>query len=91
MKNLDHLLGRLVMRSFAVLAFLGAVAAVIFGAIVLVSGHIPGFLALLLGVLLLWLGLRAWRDDASLGDVLNRDFERASSQTDPDQVRGDDS
>jgi hypothetical protein len=83
--RIDRHIGRLVMRFWAVLAFLGAAAAAAFGAIVLANGHLPGLLALLLAVLLLWLGLRAWRDDATLGEVLSRDFEGT-----PDRANLDD-
>jgi hypothetical protein len=74
MPSVDQALGRLLLRSWAVLAFLGAAVCAVFGVIVLVNGHFIGIVSLLLGALFLWLGLRAWRDTATLGEVLNRDF-----------------
>ena len=75
-RNGDRTLGRLVLRFWAVVAFLGAAASTMFGAVVLLDGQpIPGILLLALGTLFLWLGRRAWRDRATLGDLLNRDFE----------------
>ncbi len=74
MPSVDQALGRLLLRSWAVLAFLGAAVCTVFGVIVLVNGHFIGIVSLLLGALFLWLGLRAWRDPATLGEVLNRDF-----------------
>jgi hypothetical protein len=76
MQRVDRTLGRLLLRSCAVLAFSGAAASTVFGAVVLVNGHFAGILALMLGAFFLWLGLRAWRDRATLGEVLNRDFEK---------------
>jgi Flp pilus assembly protein TadB len=76
-RDIDRTLGRLVLRFWAVVAFLGAAAATIFAAILLVNGQlIPAIVLLALGTLFLWLGRRAWRDRATLGDLLNRDFER---------------
>jgi len=43
---------------------------------------------LLLGAFFLWLGLRAWSDRATLGDVLNRDFEKTPTGINIDQNRG---
>jgi hypothetical protein len=74
MKNLDQSLGRLLWRFFAVLAFLAFAGCAVFGAIVLRAGHFPGILVWLLGALFLWLGRRAWREKAGLGESLNRDF-----------------
>ena len=75
-RSADRILGRLVLRFWAVVAFLAAAGSALFGTIVLANGHaIPGVLLLALGALFLWLGRRAWRDRATLGDVLNRDFE----------------
>jgi threonine/homoserine/homoserine lactone efflux protein len=45
----------------------------------LVNGHFIGIVSLLLGAFFLWLGLRAWRDPATLGEVLNRDFEKMAT------------
>ena len=87
MKRLDHVLGRLLLRFWAVLAFLGAAASIVFGAVVLIKGHFPGLLILLLGAFFLWLGLRAWRDRATLGEVINRDFEKTPIVTIHDQNR----
>jgi hypothetical protein len=41
-KKVDQILGRLLLRSFAVLAFLGATASAVFGVVVLINGHFPG-------------------------------------------------
>ena len=79
MGRVDQALGRLLLRSFAVLAFLGAAASTVFGGVVLIKGHFPGILALLLGAFFLWLGLRAWNDRATFGKVLHRDFEKPPS------------
>ena len=79
MPSVDQALGRLLLRSCAVLAFLGASVCTVFGVIVLVNGHFIGIVSLLLGALFLWLGLRAWRDPATLGEVLNRDFEKMAT------------
>jgi membrane protein implicated in regulation of membrane protease activity len=75
-RNVDRIIGRLVLRFWAVVAFLAAAGSMIFGAVVLVDGHpLPGIMSVALGALFLWLGRRAWRDRATLGDLLNRDFE----------------
>jgi len=76
-RSVDRALGRIILRCWAVLAFLAAAAAAIFGAVVLLGGHIIGVSILLAGALFFWLGRVAWRDRATLGEVLNRDFERA--------------
>lgn len=65
-RSADEILGRLVLRFLAVVAFLAAAASAPFGAVVLANGHtIPGMLLLALGALSLWLGRRAWRDRAT--------------------------
>jgi hypothetical protein len=72
----DRLLGRLTLKAFAIIAFVGAVGAIIFGLIVVLAGHlIPGGLSLLLAMLLFWLGRRAWQDPSTLGQLLDRDFQ----------------
>ena len=73
------MLGRLVWRAWAIVAFVAAAASAAFGAVVLGNGQIAGLLILLLGALFLWLGLRAWRDRAGLGETVNRDFERPTA------------
>jgi hypothetical protein len=78
MHNLDGALGRLFLRCCALVAFLAAAAATVFGAVVLFNGHVVGVLILSAGALFVWLGRLAWRDRATLGELLNRDFERAS-------------
>jgi hypothetical protein len=75
-RSVDRALGRLFLRCWAVVAFLAAAAATVFAAVVLFNGHIIGVVILSAGALFLWLGLLAWRDRATLGEVLNRDFER---------------
>ena len=76
LKRADRVLGRYILRFWAILAFLGAAASTFVGLVVLFKGHFPGLLMILLGAFFLWIGLRAWKDRATLGDVLNRDFER---------------
>jgi len=76
MRSVDKALGRLFLRCCAVVAFLTATAATVFAAVVLFNGHLIGVVILSAGALFLWLGLIAWRDRATLGEVLNRDFER---------------
>ena len=74
--QVDIVLGRVVLRFCAVVAFLAAAGAAVFAAVVLFHGHLIGVVILSAGALFLWLGRIAWRDRATLGDVLNRDFER---------------
>lgn len=76
MQRADRVLGRLVLRTWAIVAFIAAVVSTAFGAAVLGSGQIPGLLILVVGALFFWLGVRAWRDRAGFGAMLNRDFER---------------
>lgn len=75
MRSVDRALGRLLLRCIAVVAFLAAAAATVFAAVVLFNGHIIGVVILSVGALFLWLGRLAWRDRATLGEVLSRDFE----------------
>ncbi len=75
MRSADEALGRLFLRCCAVIAFLAAAAATVFAAVVLLNGNIIGLVILSAGALFVWLGLVAWRDRATLGEVLNRDFE----------------
>lgn len=77
MRSLDGALGRLFLRFWAAVAFLAAAAAIVFAGVVLFNGHIIGIVILSAGALFLWLGRLAWEDRATLGEVLNRDFERA--------------
>ena len=86
----DRVLGRLVLRTWAIVAFVTAVVSTAFGATVLGSGHIPGLLMLVLGALFFWLGLRAWRDRAGFGALLNRDFERTPGTGAKDDAHRDD-
>ena len=67
----DQVLGRYILRFWAILAFHGAAASTVLGSVVLAKGHFPGLLMLLLGAFFLWIGLRAWKDCATLGDVLD--------------------
>jgi threonine/homoserine/homoserine lactone efflux protein len=80
MRTVDGALGRLFLRCCAVAAFLAAAAAIAFGAVVLFSGQIIGVLILAAAALFVWLGRLAWRDRATLGELLNRDFERATKR-----------
>ena len=74
MERLDRILGRVLLRSWAVVAFFAALGGAAFGVVVLRAGHAVGVLLLVLAALFAWLGLRAWRDRATLGEVLSRDF-----------------
>ena len=74
MENLDKLLGRVVMRSFALLAFIGSVASIGFGVVVISTALVPGVLLVLLGIGFIWLGKKAWRDRSGLGEILSRDY-----------------
>jgi hypothetical protein len=85
----DRVLGRLVLRAWAIVAFIGAVGSTAFGAAVLANGQIPGLLLLLLGAFFFWLGRRAWRDRAGLGELLNRDFGRAAATGTKNDAGGD--
>jgi threonine/homoserine/homoserine lactone efflux protein len=82
-RTVDGALGRLFLRCCAVVALLTAAAAIVFGVVVLFSGQIVGVLALAAAALFLWLGRLAWRDRATLGELLNRDFEPARKRTEP--------
>ena len=83
LRAVDGALGRLLLRCCAVVAFLGAAAAIVFGVVVLFSGQMVGVLALAAAALFLWLGRLAWRDRATLGELVNRDFELATKRTEP--------
>lgn len=74
MQRIDRALGRLLLRTWAVLAWLAALGSAAFGVVVLRDGQLPGVVLLLLAALFAWLGLRAWRDRATLGEALSRDF-----------------
>lgn len=74
MKNLDAVLGKFVLRLCAVVAFMAALASFGFGVVVVSTAPIPGILLFLLGIFFFWLGLRAWRDHATLGEILNREY-----------------
>jgi hypothetical protein len=73
-ERLDRALGRLLLRTWAVVAFVAALGSAAFGIAVLRHGQLPGVALLLLAALFAWLGLRAWRDRATLGEALSRDF-----------------
>lgn len=75
MKNLDRKLGKFVMKLWAVVAFIASLPSIGFGMYVISSALIPGILLILLGGFFIWAGVRAWRDDSPLGDILNRDFK----------------
>lgn len=79
MRNIDRRLGRFYLRLWALVALFAAVASPVFGAVVLVVAPIPAILLFLLGVFFLWLGRRAWRDRATLSEVLNRDYQPAAA------------
>jgi len=73
-ERLDRTLGRLLLRTWAVVAFVAALGSAAFGIVVLRDGQLTGVVLLLLAALFAWLGLRAWRDRATLGEALSRDF-----------------
>jgi hypothetical protein len=77
MENIDRKIGRLVLRFWAVLALLASVASIGFGVVVIDSSLFPGIILVLLGILFFWLGTRAWRDTATLGELMNRDYQSA--------------
>jgi hypothetical protein len=87
-QRVDRHLGRLLLRLWAAVAFVAAAASVAFGAVVLPKAPIPGVLLLLLGALFLWLGARAWRDRATLGEVLSRDYQPPASRERSDRPTG---
>jgi len=87
MRRVDRALGRLFLRFWGAVAFLAAAAAIVFSGIVLFNGHIIGIVILSAGVLFLWLGRMAWRDRATLGEVLNRDFEQTNKNKPEPHVR----
>ena len=82
MERLDRTLGRLLLRIWAVVAFVAALGSAAFGIVVLRDGHVPGIVLLLLAALFAWLGVRAWRDRATLGEALSRDFAPGQSSRD---------
>lgn len=82
MERLDHTLGRLLLRTWAVVAFFAALGSAAFGIIVLRDSQLPGVILLLLAALFVWLGLRAWRDRATLGEALGRDFAPSQARRD---------
>lgn len=75
-QSVDKALGRLFLRVCAVVAFLAAGAAAVFAAVVLLNGHLVGTVILLAGALFLGLGRIAWRDRATLGEILDRDYKK---------------
>ena len=79
-KNIDGLLGRFVLRLWAVVAFMASLVSIGFGVAVISTAIFPGVLLFLLGGLFFWLGSRAWRDNGTLGAILNRDYEPASKR-----------
>jgi len=81
-ERLDRTLGRLLLRTWAVVAFVAAVGSAAFGIVVLRDGQLPGVVLLLLAALFAWLGVRAWRDRATLGEALSRDFAPGQSSRD---------
>ena len=59
MERPDRARGRLLLRTWAVVAFIAAVGSVAFGIVVLRDGQLPGVVLLLLAARFAWLGLRA--------------------------------
>ena len=90
MERLDRALGRLLLRTWAVVAFFGALGSAAFGIVVLRDGQLPGVVLLLLATLFVWLGLRAWRDRATLGEALSRDFAPGQEPRDGKNRRDND-
>jgi hypothetical protein len=89
-ERLDRTLGRLLLRTWADVAFFAALGSAAFGIVVLRDGQLPGVVLLLLAGLFVWLGLRAWRDRARLGEALNRDFAPGQAPRDRTNRRGTD-
>jgi hypothetical protein len=81
-ERLDRTVGRLLLRTWAVVAFFAALGSAAFGIVVLRDGQLPGVVLLLLAALFAWLGVRAWRDRATLGEALSRDFAPGQSPRD---------
>lgn len=90
MERLDRALGRLLLRTWAVVAFFAALGSAAFGIVVLRDGQLPGVVLLALAALFVWLGLRAWRDRATLGEVLSRDFAPGQAPRDAKSRRDTD-
>jgi hypothetical protein len=89
-ERLDRALGRLLLRTWAVLAFLAALGSAAFGIVVLRDGQLPGVVLLLLAALFASLGLRAWRDRTTLGEALSRDFAPGQAPRDAKSRRDSD-
>jgi len=89
-ERLDRTLGRVLLRSWAVVAFVAALGSTAFGVVVLRAGHAVGVLLLALAALFAWLGLRAWRDRATLGEALSRDFAPGQAPRDAKNRRDND-
>ncbi|MEZ5276401.1 MAG: hypothetical protein R3F07_08485 [Opitutaceae bacterium] len=87
MTKVDRTLGRLCLRFCAIVAFSVAAGATVFAAVVLLNGHIVGAVILAGAALFFWLGRVVWRDPATLGEVLNRDFERPGKSGKDSRVR----
>jgi len=83
MRSIDQKLGRLWFRVWAVFAFFGATASIVFGLVVIFTAPIPGIFLLLLGGFFVWLGRRAWRDRSTLSEALNRDYQ---GETNPEPL-----
>lgn len=84
----DKALGRLVLRFWAVIAFLASIASFIFGIMVIPTSVFPGGLAILLGSFFVWIGMHAWRDRATLGELYNRDYQSKSNSTSSQDSEG---
>jgi hypothetical protein len=89
-ERLDRTLGRLLLRTWAVVAFFAALGSAAFGIVVLRDGQLPGVVLLLLAALFAWLGRRAWHDRATLGEVLSRDFAPGQEPRDGKNRRDND-
>ena len=76
-KKPDRMLALFVMRFWAIVAFIASLPSIGSGLFIIPTALFPGMVLLLLGVFFIWAGIRAWKDNSTLGDVLNRDFEPA--------------
>ena len=72
------------------MAFIAAVGSAAFGIVALRDGQLPGIVLLLLAARFAWLGLRAWRDRATLGEALSRDFAPGQAPRDAKNRRDND-
>jgi len=56
-------------------AFIASLPSIGFGLFIISTALIPGILLFLLGGFFIWAGVRAWKDNSPLGDILDRDYK----------------